>query len=145
MLNKEQQASLDNLNKHFRYKSDYKYWDNGKFMSPEDYNMYGDCEDYSVHVARYVLGDGRLKTFYKKLWKGNFELWFVEAQGGGGHCILIDTVNSVSIDNWTKHFISVEKMGELHTLKFKLPFPLVTWMLFAGVVEGGVRKMFGKE
>ena len=144
-FNKE---ALTYLNKHFTYTPDYKWWDAGKFMTlnktPAGTPLKGDCEDYSFHVARYVLGDGSLKTFYKGLWDVDFEFWWVKTNSGGNHCILIDNLDDSAIDNWTKSFVSVEEMGALHKLKHKLPAVAVLWMLFAGALDSGVKKLFWK-
>jgi hypothetical protein len=144
-FNKE---ALTYLNKHFTYTPDYKWWDAGKFMTLNNTTigtaLHGDCEDYSFHVARYVLGDGTLKTFYKSLWEGDFEFWWVITKSGGNHCILIDNLADKAIDNWVKSFVSIDEMQGLHKFKYRLPTIAVLWMLFAGVLDSGVKKLFGK-
>ena len=146
-----QLENLAHLNKHFQYKADYKLWDAGNFMSPHITPMKGDCEDYSFHVARYVLGDGSFKQFYKGLWGRKFEFWYVKTKvrddgnggevGGGSHCILSHPEENSCIDNWTTKFVPREEMEELHDFQFRLGFPIVCWMLLAGVIEKLVKSV----
>lgn len=126
------------LNERFKYKADPKYWDNFQFMSKTDEIIYGDCEDYSLYVAREVSG-GTILGFWKDYIKGKYEFWHVKTRRtGDGHCVLI--MDKQGTDNWTKKWVSESEIRELHDFKYKIPLVIVA----GGIVMGLMYKMWSK-
>jgi predicted transglutaminase-like cysteine proteinase len=113
---------LDDLNKRFTYRSDPR-WDSWSFMSTTDPQIFGDCEDYSLYVAKELLSGGSVKSFWFNLWIREFDLLFVNTKKGGGHCVLV--CGDKAIDNWSKQWITLAEMKKLHNFKYRCRFPLV--------------------
>jgi predicted transglutaminase-like cysteine proteinase len=114
---------IDNLNKRFTYKADPKHWDSWRFMSTTKPEIFGDCEDYALYVAKEQLSDGSLLQFWRNLWNNKFEFWYVKSGNGNGHCVLVE--GNMAIDNWSKRWIGLDSMGKIHNFKYRYKFPIV--------------------
>lgn len=108
--------TLEELNKKYRYKYDFKWYDTWTGL---DDNFEGDCEDYCITLKR------EFKEF--KEW----EYWYCKLQGNG-HCILVkdgevidcNIRRVVSVDDY-EHIFKPTDMNKYNKL-------LVACKLFIG-------------
>lgn len=122
--------NLDRLNSLFVYRADNG---NGwRFMKLEKGKLYGDCEDYSLTLAKMDSG-GLLRFFWHYL-KGDISLHYCRNKSSGnGHCVL--SCGSLFIDNQTKEWGSKERIERYYFIEKRFSFLTVMAALFQGFVK----------
>lgn len=102
----ELQEAIDAVNAKFQYKKDGRL-DNWDVM---DSSMTGDCEDYSLTIARFHSGSW-LK-FFKRWMTGYYKMWFVTTPNGEGHAVL--EVEGKLIDNFYRELVTEMPLHKFH-------------------------------
>lgn len=98
--------TLTELNELYQYRFDPSY-DKWRILSINNFS--GDCEDYALSVLYYVICNQSLSKFWKLLVFGDAKICY--AENGGGHAVL--QLDGMYIDNWTKDWVSRERMESL--------------------------------
>lgn len=116
--------TVKHLNARFVHKADDG--DNWVFMKDAD-KMQGDCEDYSLYIAKRLSGDSVLRMFWNMLIrKCKFHYVGVNMWG---HVVLEWDGNY--IDNTVKKWSTKEQMKHCKFAK-RVILPLVAWRLLKG-------------
>lgn len=129
MISRKMKVIVDFLNQRFVYKADGKR-DKWIFMKPAD-KMYGDCEDYSLFIAKELSGS--LLKFHWNVITRKFKFYHVETKPKGeGH--LIFNYGDYWIDNWTTRWVDREHMENLFDIKYRCGYPEILYKLFIGKI-----------
>jgi predicted transglutaminase-like cysteine proteinase len=104
-----------NLNRTYRYRYDNDQYgtDTWRIMTEEPYQ--GDCEDYAVTLL-WMMSGKSMVDFWINVITYKAQLVRVITKNGRGHVIL--RIGDLYIDNWTREFVSWDKMEELGHKKF---------------------------
>lgn len=125
--------TVQELNKAFVYKADKK--DTWRLMKPNAAGkLEGDCEDYSLWVAFWVIAKGSWAKLWWMVITRQLKFHLVYTKSGGGHCVL--EWNGLCIDNIYKRWIPVSESKRVY--RFKRVFFITTiWikMLFSKIFD----------
>ena len=111
--------NLKYLNDRFEYKYDQETKGESEawfFMKPdpETGKLHGDCEDYSLTLAKADAGG--LFAFYREYLKGSFGVYYCENRSSGiGHAVL--NCGDLWIDNQNKEWGDKERIERFYFIK----------------------------
>ena len=138
MITNKMKEVIETLNERFKYELDedqHGYKEVWTFMDL-DTIMKGDCEDYSLFVARELSGS--ITKMYWNLLTRKAKLHHVQIKSNSaGHCIL--EWDGHFVDNNFRKWVQEEDMKKVYNFKYRYIIPLIM-MKF---VVGFVGKLFG--
>lgn len=126
--------NLEYLNKNFKYTAD-KGWDNWKLMKMDGLGfLRGDCEDYSLWIAFYLLANESWYVLFWKLLTREIKFHFVRVKhDNGGHCVL--EYDGKFIDNWNRKWVSKKQMERTFKFKHRIKIPIILAKLCFGLFK----------
>lgn len=122
---------LNYLNKRFKYTSDGST-DNWKLMKEDkDGFLRGDCEDYSLWVAFYLIANQSWWVLWWYVLSRKVKFHQVRTLDGWvGHCVL--EYNGKFIDNWHLGWVSKSSMES----KFKFKHRIILTTIWIKMLKG---------
>jgi hypothetical protein len=101
--------NLKDFTDRYVYRYDPKSYDQWRIPKPEDGKYQDDCDGFSIGVLYYVVCNESLFTFWYQLIFGQAKIHYVD--NNGGHAVL--QLDGMYIDNWTKEWVTKERMESL--------------------------------
>lgn len=132
LLDKNIQDSIvRHARNNFVYQYDPKFFDLWRIPVEDIHGkIKGDCEDYALWVA-YQCTDMNMTRFKQLLKSGEISFYYCKTKGEGtGHAVV--KVGDRWTDNWTKDWVTEERMRQIHDVKRKYPWWLVLLKLKLG-------------
>lgn len=122
--------NLEYLNKRFSYTSDGKH-DTWKLMREERGRLLGDCEDYSLWVAFWLIARGSWKWLWWGVICGDIKFHFVVTkQGNDGHCVL--EYQGRMIDNVFRKWVRPDVMKRRYKFKHVIWITTIWFKMIKG-------------
>ena len=136
MITQQMKDVANEIDKKFHYTYDKQNKDTWTFLDIEDKEqVFGDCEDYSLTVAKALSG-GSVKTLIYNLLTRKCSLYYVKMKSSGeGHCVMSwkdveGDGKDMYIDNCVKSWSTRDRMEVYIDFKYRDFLPFVLWKLW---------------
>ena len=115
--------SISTINRKFKYRNDFKWFDTWRILENNQTIWEGDCEDYSLTVI-WLYSDKNAMKFIWNIVSFRFLIWYAVLGNGEGHAVT--RYGDMYFDNIQRKLVSLDKLkADGYRFVFPYVFPLL--------------------